>query len=450
MRLVTQDNGLRAYMLLGKKDMGKEIDTQTVKTILQRSGITYGISLENWEPMFKRFAKGQLPRNSILVARGREPVPGAPGRVEYLFPLKRKFPIQNHEQDFLDAILLRVKKGQPVLRVHPPGKGKPGITVKGEPIPAPRMESPPLPELKNVIRHAQDPFLYVAGLNGAITFSNEKELAIWPLEEIPRSISSAMGEIKVEHSLLVHGDIKSGSSVHAKGSVFVMGVVEDAKIIAGGDVYVLKGFIGRGKGIIQAGNDVYVHYVDNQTIQASNNIYIHDEAMKCNLVAGRAVVFAGKKSCLIGGTVCIGQSIRVYRAGNEKNIRTVINIDPNQELVQRLSTKQKELARLEEQLNAVKDRIFQFVRSKANYQSRSLKYDELLKNLLKTKENYIRTIEQFRQEITSLNERLSRLRAGIRVEISGPIYPGVIIRYGGRTYQVFRPTYNVVLTYDDF
>ncbi len=450
MRLVTQNDGLRAYMLLGKRDMGKHVDADKVKTILQRSGITFGVSLDNWDQLFMRFSRGQLHCNSILVAEGREPVAGEPGRLEFLVTLERKFPVKNHERDFLDAILLRVQKGQPIFRVHPPGKGKPGMTVTGEPIPAPEGQDAELPKLKNVVAHAQDTNLYVATINGVLTFSAEKGLTVWPLEEVPRAISSAQGPVKVEHSLLVHGDVKTGSRVHARGNVFVMGVVEDAEIVAGGDVYVLKGFIGRGKGVIRAGNNVYVQHVDNQTIQAGNNIYIDEEAMKCTLIADRCVLFTGKKASLMGGTVSVGQKLRVYRAGNVKNIRTVINVAQDRELMQKLRKKQKELAGIEAELKKVKDSIFRIVRTTASSQPLPKKYDRLLKDLLQAKERHNQAIDRLRKEILVLSDQLERQRANIRVEIAGPMYPGVLIRHAGRTYQVFRPTYNVVVTYDDF
>ncbi len=450
MRLVTRENGLRAYMLLAKNDMGKEVDSEKIKTILQKSGVTYGVKLDHWEEVFQKFSKGQLNRNSILVAEGKEPIPGEPGKIEYFVPLMRRFPIKKHERNFLDDILIKVKRGQPIFRLHPPGEGTAGMTVTGDPIPAPPGEPAEPPPVKNIGQHPQDPNTYVALIDGTLNYHPEKGFTIWPLEEIPRAISRAFGELDIKHSLLVHGDIKSGSQVQVAGDLFVLGVVEDAQVSAGGDIYILNGFVGRGKGVIRAGNNVYVQHVDNQTIYAENDIYVDDEAMNCQLHAGRNVIFTGKKSCIIGGKVEVGEKLRVYRAGNVKHIQTLIHIAQDDELIAELKNKQKELAYFNEELANVKHNIFRFVKTTAGSQPLPEKLEKKFREWLRMRDFYDEMIARLKKEIEEMTQRLARQRSRIRIEITGPAYPGVHIRHGKRTYQIYRPSYNLAITYDDF
>ena len=70
-----------------------------------------------------------------------------------------------------------------------------------------------------------------------------------------------MGNINFTGSVVIHGDVLEGYSVKAKGDITVMGIVEGARLSAGGDILLHKGMRGMRTGVLEAEGDITAKFL---------------------------------------------------------------------------------------------------------------------------------------------------------------------------------------------
>ncbi|MBN1592153.1 MAG: DUF342 domain-containing protein [Candidatus Coatesbacteria bacterium] len=124
------------------------------------------------------------------------------------------------------------------------------------------------------------------------------------------------GDIEGAGDIVVKGDVRSGLTVKAKGSVKVQGVVETSTIAAGGHVEVGCGIAGRGKGKIQAGGKISIGYANQATLESKAGIVIRSYAMNSTLLTDEDVLIAGE-GVLVGGILMAGGSVFASRVGHK-------------------------------------------------------------------------------------------------------------------------------------
>ncbi len=124
------------------------------------------------------------------------------------------------------------------------------------------------------------------------------------------------GDIDGAGDVIVKGDVRSGQVVTAKGSVSVSGVVEVSTISAGGDVSVLCGIAGRGKGRIRAKGKITVGYANQATLEAAAGLVIGSSAMNSTLLTDGDVLIEGD-GVLVGGVVMAGGNLTARRVGHK-------------------------------------------------------------------------------------------------------------------------------------
>ncbi len=124
------------------------------------------------------------------------------------------------------------------------------------------------------------------------------------------------GDVEAPGDIVVRGDVRSGHSVSAKGSITIYGVVEAATLVAGGDVSVQHGIAGRGKGSISAQGKITVGYVSEATLDAKSGIVIGSSAMNSTLRTDGDVVIESE-GVLVGGVVMAGGNLTAGRVGHK-------------------------------------------------------------------------------------------------------------------------------------
>ena len=69
---------------------------------------------------------------------------------------------------------------------------------------------------------------------------------------IAGDVDFSTGHIKYGKNVVISGDIKSGFNVECVGDLQVNGTIEDSKVTIGGNLLCRMGFVGQGKGLIDA------------------------------------------------------------------------------------------------------------------------------------------------------------------------------------------------------
>ncbi|HUT04431.1 MAG TPA: FapA family protein [bacterium] len=124
------------------------------------------------------------------------------------------------------------------------------------------------------------------------------------------------GDVEAPGSVVVRGDVRSGRSVSAKGSITIHGVVEAATIVAEGDVSVQHGVAGRSKGSISAQGKITLGYVSEAKLDSKSGIVIGSSAMNSTLLTDGDVVIEGD-GVLVGGVVMAAGNLTAGRVGHK-------------------------------------------------------------------------------------------------------------------------------------
>lgn len=309
---------------------GKMMNVEEIIEELALKGIVYGIDKAKIREMIDR----ELFYTPIEVAKGREPVNGKNGQIIYQFETKKDLKPRVDEDGRVDFhnldLIINVKKGQLIAEIVPPTRGVSGITVTNRTLPARDGKEARIIEGKNVVI-SEDKLKVFADIDGHPVLKDGK-ISVLPVLEVKGDVGLATGNINFLGSVIVQGNVKSGFVIEADGDVEINGSVEDAKIMASGNIILKRGIQGRGIGILKAGEDVVARYIENTNVEADQNIIIYEAAMHSCLSAGKIIKINGKKGLIVGGTAKAGEELSAKIIGSPMSTYTEIEvgIDPSQ------------------------------------------------------------------------------------------------------------------------
>ncbi|MCP4581896.1 MAG: DUF342 domain-containing protein [candidate division Zixibacteria bacterium] len=427
--VVFSNDKMVAHILIEEKNKESvwNLDSQDIKEIIKQAGVIFGINDEQLEkletePIFNR---------KIEIARGRKPGKGIDSGFELLFSTTGSNAPVTGDDGYIDYknlnLINNAIEGQPLAKKTPARTGEPGMNTTGQEILGNMGKERALPKGNNTIVSEENPDLLIADKNGSITFSNNL-VSIDNVHKINSDIDNSTGNIDFVGSLQISGDIKSGFVAKAQGNVEVGKNIEDAEVHSNGSVMAKGGFVGSGKGIIKAAEDVFIKYVENQVIEAGNDVNIGGEAMNANIVAGNSVILKGHKAVIVGGSVSAGKLVETTTLGSEFGTPTLVRAGYSLNLVNELKTLNKEITRLKNDAEKIKSAMYGLVRLEIDNKLSDKQKEALM--LLKTQQIEIpkecKILENKKIELVeALNENK---KASIKVK--GTVYPGITVQIG--------------------
>lgn len=425
MKVSISSDGCRAFVTLdGPVD--DAITDEELTGFLERKGLLFGVKRESLNAM-----KDQVQLNEpILVAEGMKPVNGEDGWIEYLVDVKTTQPMEE-KGGLVDLHNLHrihnVQKGRKLAVIHLPQPGTAGMSVSGTPI-------PPKPGKKAVVLlgpHAvpdpQYPNTIIAAEDGNLIVLPDGKIEVQPIITIHGDVDFSTGNIDFIGSVVVTGDIKSDFSVKVQRKLEVNGNVEDAKVEAGGDVLIKKGFFGRGKGMITAGGSVKVAHILNQSIICEKDIAVEREAVCARLKAGGKVDSSRAKfvGCIIEG----GNEVEVLNLGNGEQTQAKVYVGQRAKLVENYNAIEKELEQLEKQLADVRNGVYKLIRIQLD----GIIADEqkqLLAKLKKMQDDLPQTITILQKRKADVNIAIRTISAA-RIIVRGTVFVNVLLEING-------------------
>lgn len=333
---------------------GSPVDETALKKFLLIEGIRSGIIKEAVEKAAAGLESQQFP---LLIAKGTEPVHGQDGKIECFFETSSER-IQNAEEyDFREVMKIpSVAKDDKLAVMIPPEPGIDGEDVYGERIHAQPGKPIKVQAGKNVRFHKEDQAFYAKDTGQASIHNNE--LHVYSVYEITESVSMKTGNIQFAGSIVIHGDVPSGFKVKANGDVKIFGMVEAATISANGSVFIEEGFSGMRKGMVMAGKDVHMGYINQGTVLAGQDISVVNSILHSDCTASGKIT--SKNGNIIGGSSSAGTYIEAKEIGNKHNTLTNIHFGLDQEHEQRLEDlqhKKSSLAEEQQKMNALGKQI---------------------------------------------------------------------------------------------
>jgi uncharacterized protein (DUF342 family) len=404
-------DGYEAYLTVDDPD----IQMPDIQAAFEANGIAYGIDLKASREAISN------PGQRVLIASGSRHTDGADAffeqaEVRMESEAEKKFGIRN------------VYAGDLVGVIHKPTTGSVGIDVYGRKVQPKQGRAANMftgPNIKRI--ETGEEIRLEAAVDGNLRVGNA---SIEILEEhiIHEDIDYSDGELEFAGSLRITGDVKGSGSLKVKHDLFVQGSVEDAKIIAEGNVTVTGSFVGRGDGLIRARGDVAVNVVLNQMVEAGESIMIGKESVNAHLIASDGVL--ATKGVIMGGTVAAGERIEVHTLGGELYSTTRVKLGLKELLNEDMSAIDKEIELQTKSIDQLKNEVYVLVRDRIdgnNFTGEKADQLKILQGKLQRQNEYVKELIARKQETVV---EMSRKRSP-KLTVLGTIHPSVAAEING-------------------
>lgn len=409
---------------------GKELDRDMLIKALREKQVKYGIDDGLLDALPDR--KDRYFR-LYIAARGRAAVPGKDGRIIDMFSRQPERKLVMDEFNRVDyssiGSIQNVEEGDVICRIIAPTEGKEGKTVLGQDLPARDGRPASLPKGRNTALNDQGDAL-IATKTGHVEFSG-RAFQVKPVMDIDGNVDYSTGHINFLGDVHVHGDICTGFTVRAMGSITVDGVVEAAEVEAGGDLIMVRGAQGDNRAVLRAGHSIFAKYLENCCVYAREDLYA-DCIINCKVYCDGLVEVRSGRGTIIGGSIRAAHEVSAEVVGSRSECPTDVVLGglPCQEFDHEVLV--REIANLEEELK------------KTELQPESTaKFTRMGKLRMRLSVNKSK-LEQFDRDLEELRENQDN--AGVRRLTCSVAYPGASVAIDSAFYRFRQETRPVSAT----
>ncbi|MDT3424542.1 uncharacterized protein (DUF342 family) [Paenibacillus forsythiae] len=349
-----------AYLEFYQRDEGFACSVEELGAFLQRNKVLYGIQ---WD-IVQRFAEhpGEYLSGKVPIAMGKAPANGTDGQVQLSVSMddkdRRPLEMEDGKVDYKELIRLsNVRKGQLIATLIPPVPGQPGMAVTGDPIPCKAGKAARFKIGKNVLVSDDESSMYAA-IDGLISYTDKGKINVFPVYEVNGDVDYNTGNIDFVGTVVIRGNVLSGFTVKSEGDIRVIGGVEGAELTARGSIEISGGIIGYNKGLVSAGANVKVSFIQDGNVTAGEDIIVSQSIMHSNIRAGRSVLCNGAKGLIVGGTVQAGEKVVARTIGNTMSTATAIEVGVLPELRNEINDLRRQLRLLLENADKTKKALY--------------------------------------------------------------------------------------------
>ena len=400
--IFAKDN-MKAFMTMFDPDPdGERYTHDSLVAALEEQGVRFGIDEAAIDVLLTQRTYNKM----ICCAYGMLPEKGEAGRIEYHFEttLSQK-PVISEEDGTIDFYTLNmfasVNAGDKVATRIPPADGIPGMTVRGEALPAAKGAEIAMPRGSNVKAAEDDPNVLLATVSGRVDLKNGR-IFVSSQYDVSGDVDLSVGNIDFEGNVVIRGMVQSGFTVRAKNNIIVGGLVEGAVLEAGGDIILRAGMQGAGKGVLDAGGNITASFVERAMLRARGDIYA-DALISCKVEAQGSLYALGSKGVIIGGTVRATEMIVARQIGTPAGTSTICEVGALPSDRARLKELEKEHKSLEVSFNRLHE--LTIIVPGPNEEERPERREQRLKairlkmQVAKRQQEIIEEIEQIQQRI---------------------------------------------------
>jgi uncharacterized protein len=436
------DDYMSATLSINPAYGGKKITKEQILDDLAERGVVTGIL---HEAIDAAVAEGQASK--LVIAAGSPAVPGEDSQFVSLIPEGREMVPQVSEEDTADyrnlGELVSVCLGDPLMRRTQPTAGIPGVNLLGvELATSDGVDIPFADNLTGVACDLSDCDLLIAACAG-FPVSVSHGIIVEPVLKLKR-VDLSTGNLRVKGSLEISGDVTEGMEVTATESIVVGGIVEAARIEAGGDVEVKGGVIGhaklalgkkegaQGAAQVKAGGRISVQFAENALLVAQGEIAVRELVMQSELISGSSITIGeqgGRKGHIIGGLCRAGNLVHAIVIGSHAGVPTIIEVGVDPSLNLKLGSVKDALdeknARLEELTKTLT-----YVRENPG---------SMEPGMLQLKERVYAKLQSEVAELTGEKKRLQKrmeVNEQARVEVERDAFLGIQVRIGNASLQI--------------
>lgn len=403
---------------------GASLRKEDIVNDLQHKGIKAGID----ENEIARFLSEKHFCSNYVLARGKAAVQGKDAYIEYFFNTDPNTKPNLNEDGTVDFFNLNViskcEVGQALATLHDAVPGEAGYNVLGERV-------TPRDVIKMRLRYgrnislSEDGHTITSDVNGHVSLT-EDLVTVTDVYEVT-DVDTSTGNIEYSGNVLVLGNIKAGFTVQADGNVEVRGVVEGALVQAGGDIIIMRGMNGMGKGMLVAGGNIISKFIENSNVKA--NGYVHSEAiMHSTITAGSDVEVSGKKGFITGGSVHSMGTVSARVIGSTMGANTEIEVGVDlsvkeriNQLMQSTTENRKQIAQIEPVLVTLTQKL---QKGGTLTMEQQMYFNQLKTSYQKLKPQQMAEEE----ELAKLTDEMDNMNTDAVVKVAEFAYPGTTIK----------------------
>ena len=412
--------------------MDIDINLNDVLQTLQSRSISFGIKEDIIKTTLDEVRQKNFSVENVLIAEGDHAIQGEDGRLEFLFNVDKKIKPQEGAHGKVDfhelSMVENVEKEQPLVKLVDSTLGTPGKNVYGKMVNPVHGKPCALPIGENTKVSNKDAKVLLSNIDGIVKYAGGV-ISVKSCYAVEKDVDFSTGNITSKGTVVVKGNVRSGFILDAVGDVEVWGTVEDSIIKSKGNVLIKGGFIGSGKGKIEADGDVTIYFARNQTIVA-NNVKILREAVDCIIYAKNTVKVHGDKISIEGGITTAGATIEVESLGSKNEAHTDVEVGINYVAHPSQMNTRKVVSDLKTSLKKVDKELNTLHAIQKAKGELPAQYTNTFDHLLSRREELVKKLKDLASvEILPVNE-------GAKVVVNKVVHPGVEIKIGESTIAI--------------
>ncbi len=358
--VVLNEDETECWVTLHPNYRGLEFEPSWLVDELAEADVTFGLDKEAIEDCCRR-ASGGEPVDDVVVARGKLPIPGEDGSIEFLVKPFDETPEYDEDEsgqvNFRETNLFEnVRAGDVIARSKPARAGEAGTTVQGKPIPVRDPARAPL-RAGSGAELSEDKSEVVATIDGRVMY---RAGAVFVTEElVVDDVDLSTGHIDFIGHVRVRGDVVDGFNVRGVKGIVITGAVGHCALESEGDIR-LGGMTGLdGQGTIRCGGNLTANYLHEVVVECDGDVTVKNEVMHCVIKARGKITIPG---LVVGGDYIALGGIDIGRIGSEAGVRTYFTAGFDYDDIEIVDTMRGEMAKLDRLENGLAARMLRLTR----------------------------------------------------------------------------------------
>lgn len=291
---------------------GQELSPSALGKAMEQEGITTGILPQ----AITKVAKGNCYFDLIPVAVGTPAVEGTDGQLIEYFAREVVQEVKIDEDGQADYRSLNyvqlVEADDVICDIVPSVEGESGVRVDGKVVEPKKVKTVRPPKGPNT-HLSEDGLHLIASRAGHLEYERDA-FTVRPVLEISGDVDYSTGNVDFPGDVHIHGDVRENFAVHAKGSIFIDGLVEAATVEAGGDLVISRGVVGDERALLRSQGTVRVKYLESCNVYASGAVHA-DCIVTSNVYCDDTVSVISGRGSIIGGNLVATNAIRARMIG---------------------------------------------------------------------------------------------------------------------------------------
>lgn len=346
--IIVSEDEQSAYLgIQPPKYGGKDLTYAQLVAALEKKRVMFGVKND----VVQELANKPQYNTMVLVAQGVLPVQGSDARLEYHFSQSREIRPRERADGTVDyrdlGLIVAVTEGQKLVTLTPAVKGTPGRVVSGRVLLPDPVRAFGLPAGKNT-KLSEDRLVLLAASNGSVEVANGK-VHVNTVFTLSGNVCPTTGNINFDGTVVINGNVQAGFSVKAMGSITVVGNVEGAVLDAGGDIRIVAGLVGQGRGRAICGGSFKAVFVENAEVYAHGDVTA-DVFMHSQVRCGGSLIAEGRRGAIVGGAYVVGRDVKALTVGSSSGVPTSLELGVDPTVMEKMKVVKERIRVLDAEL----------------------------------------------------------------------------------------------------